>query len=431
MEGTLLLLFFSAGAARGAWVPASVGNPALPLNPPSVAQTNDPFVLWDRELSRFRMYFGLVGAAGGPVAHVGHALSTDSTGDTWGAPEIVFSPVGGSSGAWDSTQVEIPSVVFDQAKPSGAADRFRMFYGGAAADGITKLGMALSPDGLNWTRLDAGQSLSGKAGLVMEPGFSPGDAGVIAEPSVIADPGNSTVLHMLFNSFGWDELVISYANSTDGGVTWTKVPRVLFPSVPWEQTNTTIAELGTVAQPALFLDSSSMWHCWYGSFDDVVLGSPPEPRLTYTGIGHAVAPNPWGPWSRTNNALPVLVANSSLPGEEIGIGTGPEVVRRPSDDSLHLFVGTVPSTYLRRISHYVQVSTDGSTTGASGITTGLTTTGTTTGRGVSTTGSASVGVTTAVLATTTGTGSVSSAATLLEALPLGVMAVACMTCGDV
>ncbi|MGH3715570.1 MAG: hypothetical protein ACRDT4_19240 [Micromonosporaceae bacterium] len=75
--------------------------------------------------------------------------------------QIVFEGTG--TGSFDDQHVCDPSVVRND------AGIYFMYYGAAKDDGVTSIGVATSSDGLNWTRLNAGQPIITPSNQVSRP----------------------------------------------------------------------------------------------------------------------------------------------------------------------------------------------------------------------------------------------------------------------
>jgi hypothetical protein len=195
---------------------------------------------------RSRTRLALVAAAGGLVL-AGAACGSDSSAtpvdpaarsQSWtnvpGACSDVDGAVftissegcGGPGGAFDDTQIYIPAVLVDQARPDapcpGIEDGdtcYRMWYVGNDEDEVRRIGYATSPDGVEWTRVPGGAS----DGSILEPGAEGAfDSDGASAPTVILD---GDVFKMWYTGIGPDESIqgVGLATSTDG-ITWQKVP---------------------------------------------------------------------------------------------------------------------------------------------------------------------------------------------------------------
>lgn len=302
---------------------AGDGDEITNLCDPSIAFAEDMFRLW-------------MSCVGQDVNRASVCYAESSNGSDWTEPIVVFEPA--APGAWDDWKVEVPTVIFDK----GEADRerrYKMWYGGANSSGpdLTKIGYAYSADGKSWTRVAESESPHGEAGLVLMPGSTIGDAGVVSDPAAVKR-GNT--FYLWFTSFGArDDLLISMATSTDG-VSWKKHSDnpVLEPDQAWESGGPgMITE--DVSHPTV-LDRDSVFSMWYGSFDST-------DNETYTGIGYATSTDGVD-WSKRSDN-PVFNPATTSPGEEIGISTGPAVVL--VDGTYHLYYCAANADDLRVINH--------------------------------------------------------------------------------
>lgn len=311
-------------------------NPVISVLPPTITNICDPTVVLDND--KFRLWAGCVGS---DLTRASICYSESTDGTNWSDPIIVFSP-NEDSNTWDNQKVEVPTVIKDE-EETDPSKRYKMWYGGSnsAEPDLTKLGLAFSSDGLKWTRLESALSIDGKAGLVLEPGFDIGDAGVISDPTVVKQNG---VYHVWYNSFGAvNDILISHSTS-NSGFEWTKSPEnpVLVPDQTWENGGPgDITE--DVSHPVVIFDTvSGDFVLWYGSFNDTDFE-------VYSGLGFARSKDGIT-WTK-EPSNPIFTPDTSKPGEEIGISTGPSVVFVAGD--YHLFYCSANSSGVRVISHAI------------------------------------------------------------------------------
>ncbi len=113
----------------------------------------------------------------------------------------------GPSGAWDDHGATFASVIYDS-----LAAEFRMYYHGFS--GTThQVGLATSPDGLNWSKHPGNP--------VLTPGPDAWDANQVRVPMVWKE--GMTDYRMIYTGNGSGGMQIGYATSTDG-INWTKHP---------------------------------------------------------------------------------------------------------------------------------------------------------------------------------------------------------------
>ncbi len=113
--------------------------------------------------------------------------------------------VEGPSGAWDDHGATFSSVIYDS-----LSSEFRMYYHGFSGS-THQIGLATSPDGLNWTKY-AGNP-------VMTPGPASWDSGSVRVPMVWKE--GLTDYRMIYTGSGSGGMQVGYATSTDG-ISWTK-----------------------------------------------------------------------------------------------------------------------------------------------------------------------------------------------------------------
>ena len=318
------------------WIRDLDNNPVWVAPGGEILQVSDSSALFEEGI--FKLWFSYVGTDGSRPS-IGYAESTDGT--NW---SLVTAPAlePGPAGAWDNQIVDIPAVIRDDADVD-ASRRYKMYYGGSDSTnpGLYRIGLAVSPDGKNsWQRLPAAESLDAKTGLVMKPGDTgPGDVAAVLEATVLQKDGK---YHMWYNSYGIEQVVVSYAGSDDG-IVWSKHDQnpVLVPDPDsWENGNTPGFSSGTIGQPTVLWDPErNSFFMWYGSFDA-------SGTAVYNGIGSA--------WSTdglawTKHDEPVLKPCLTCDGEKLGISSGPSVLKK--DGTFHLFYTGVDVSGLRVINH--------------------------------------------------------------------------------
>ncbi len=271
----LTVIYTNQSFAQYDWTRDS-NNPVLTGSSTAISHICDPSVIYDYDENKFKLWAGCVESN---VTYASICYSESIDGSNWTVPIIIFSP---SSVAeeWDNSKTEIPTVILDTTELD-TLKRYKMWYGGADSlnPDLIKIGYAYSHDGITWIRLPAAQSPHNKDGLVMIPGFTVGDAGVLSDPTAIKVNG---IFHIWYNSFGTtNNILISHATSTDG-INWTKDVSnpVMVPNVSWENYGPNVIT-EDVSHPSVIIDSStSEFLMCYGSFDSTIFE-------TYTGLGYA------------------------------------------------------------------------------------------------------------------------------------------------
>jgi len=179
----------------------------------------------------------------GTHRQIGLATSTDGVQWTKSNPNPVFP--NGQPGAFDADHVDYGSVVFHN-------NQYWMWYTGWSS-GTRKIGLATSPDGVNWTRHPNNPVLTVGAGATW-------DAQSVFAPYVIFD---GTSFKMWYHGSGQYVQAAGFAESTDG-IIWKKHQNnpVLAP-VPnsWESYTMGI---NTVVL------TNGVYQMWYGGNDGAV-----------------------------------------------------------------------------------------------------------------------------------------------------------------
>jgi len=105
-----------------------------------------PFVFRDTDGTLKMLYAGRSTSL--QIYQIGLATSTDGINWTRYSGNPILQP--GSSGAWDEKQVLDPSLVIDLDAPP--EERYKMWYNGYDRNDRIAIGLAISADGLNWTK---------------------------------------------------------------------------------------------------------------------------------------------------------------------------------------------------------------------------------------------------------------------------------------
>ncbi|MFN3373608.1 MAG: hypothetical protein ACK44M_08600, partial [Chloroflexus sp.] len=197
----------------------------------------------------YRMWYVGVNNPIEGIRRIGYAVSPD--GITW---TRVPGPLAGGAmiraseqtNQFDTTYVVAPSVLVDEASPIAPCENgrtsgecHRMWFEGVRTSPsyVFRIGYAVSPDGINWTRIAAFSD-----GSVVQPGpFRDFDDNNVGVPMVIKD---GAIYRMWFEANQYDSgYTVGYLVSTDGR-NWTRAE----PNTP----------------------------VWTGAMDTIDMGSPDE-----------------------------------------------------------------------------------------------------------------------------------------------------------
>ena len=167
----------------------------------------------------------------------------------------------GPSGAWDDVEVGGPTLLFD-------GTEYKMWYNGTSSGSTLRIGLATSPDGLEWTKYEGNPVLDlGPSGAW--------DAGDVSAATILFDG----VQYKMWYA-GWDEVRehrrIGYATSSDG-IAWTKHEgnpvMDIGPSGSWEDRR--------IESPCVLFEGGH-YKMWYTGVDYAT---------DHRRIGHATSPD--------------------------------------------------------------------------------------------------------------------------------------------
>jgi|GEM_PF-2089785 len=234
----LTLLTTNVVLAQTSWQ-RHAGNPVLTATQswesgfgvigPRILKVGNVYKMW---------YTGL-----GTHRQIGLATSTD--GLSWAKPNPNPVLPNGQPGAFDADHVDYASVLFYN-------NKYWMWYTGYQS-GVRKIGLATSPDGVNWTRHSGNPVLTVGENLAW-------DAQGVFAPFVIFD-GKS--FKMWYHGNGRYVQAAGYAESVDG-INWTKHPtNPVLPPIPNSWESYTIG-VNTV------VFANGIYQLWYGGNDGSV-----------------------------------------------------------------------------------------------------------------------------------------------------------------
>lgn len=199
----------------------------------------------------------------------------------------------GTFGYWDYERINAPSVLYD--KEEGI---WKMWYAGYAAYiGGFWIGMATSPDGINWTKVEG--IVEGNPGVVMmSSDYSENfDGYSVLSPEVLKMNSAHGRYHMWYagngGSISSNQIGVAFS---DDGINWRRYPddespQPVLPIGPpgaWDE--------GETVSPAIIQDGGTL-HMWYQ-------GSNADKSIT--GIGHATSTDGGITWVK-DPANPLLV----------------------------------------------------------------------------------------------------------------------------
>jgi predicted GH43/DUF377 family glycosyl hydrolase len=151
---------------------------------------------------------------------IGRATAPEPTGPWTPHPEPVLVP--GPEGAWDAHQVSSPHVL-------RIADGYVMYYDGfRIGTSGSRIGLATSPDGINWTKHDdpaTTEARYAESDPVLEPTTGTFDERRVMDPNVLPTDDGWVMVYSTGNGsakFNGSTFDFGLAASPDG-VTWTKV----------------------------------------------------------------------------------------------------------------------------------------------------------------------------------------------------------------
>lgn len=167
-------------------------------------------ILYDNGV--FKMWY--LGLADGGVANVGYAESSD--GISWSRPysNPVLTP--GNYGEWDASSIGPGAII----KENG---EYKMYYvGWSDQNSNWDIGLATSPDGINWTKYSGNPILYGTTGWEYQ-----------IVPSAVVKINDTYYLY--YYGRNYPEYKIGLATSTDG-INWSRYEGnpILSPTESWE-----------------------------------------------------------------------------------------------------------------------------------------------------------------------------------------------------
>lgn len=238
--------------------------------------------------SDYRMWYA---GFDGTTYQIGYATSSD--GISWSKSSS--NPVlgAGASGKFDVGGVKAPSVVQWNSK-------FLMLYTGLDGSGVARLGLALSSDGISWTRMNGADAvlLLGSGGAF--------DAVGVQHPSLLVANGTASIFYAGTDSNATSQVGLAQTRLFDSGIGYaTSANRI-----SWTRQNSSLPVLTPGAsgkfddlriEDAAVVKDGSIYRMWYTGSSTVD---------SHTRIGYATSSDGIT-WSRQNSGDAILSVGSS------------------------------------------------------------------------------------------------------------------------
>lgn len=303
-----------------------------------------PDLRWDDSSQRWVVFYesphGTFSSPGTPI--IRRASSSDLS--SWAIDDLPTLQVGAAQG-WDGAAIGAPSVAYN---PDASPDRrYIMLYSGAA--GVfpfpgysfpeSSIGVAFSADGITFTRVSAGDSPKGKAGLVLTgaDAYPDSTGAIVTDPEVAFVSGT---YHAWFSSFacsGTDCATatakgIGHATSTDG-VHWSVEAAPVLSLLRQSSMPTSGGTHPTVT----YDDVHCRWELWLANDSDADVSTQPVNMNNTAGPRYATSSNAMS-WTLNYGAARDVVWDSTAGGEHLGLRDGLDVARK-STGRYMLYVG--------------------------------------------------------------------------------------------
>lgn len=238
------LLSTTPGAEAAAVNPAKwqkyAGNPVFPNGANGSWESSDitlGCIMLDN--GTYKLYYSAYsGLEFNTTSRIGYAYSDDGLCWTRYAGNPILNC--GPNGSWDCRDLAHPWVIRD-------GSMYKMWYSGSGPNAVGKIGLATSPDGINWTR-------NGSAPVFVNGSSGAWDGYIVSDPCIIKECGEYRMWYLGLNNNCWQ---VGFANSTDG-INWTRYASnpVLKVGDDWDR--------GSIRSVCVLNDSGT-YRLWYDS----------------------------------------------------------------------------------------------------------------------------------------------------------------------
>ena len=326
----------------------SLANPLLvPMGDLGDGRTDlavaDPTVIFDERDGLFKAWFSTTveDPEGDGVMGIRYAESPD--GEAWTVQEeLAITAAVDDPLAWDHTHTETPFVIKIPTNPPER--RYLLYYAGGNLDQeqvgyapLYQVGLAFSADGKSFTRISAGESPYGEAGLVVHgrdvfPGLDDLGRGLVADPTLLLDSDGTLRLWMSSYAEDTDGQIlafgISHASSSDG-IHWTPSAANPLPTLRRP------GEIASGQQPSVLWNPRlSRYEMWFTSDREQDTARVPATFFQAFGFWHATSPDGIE-WTPEYGDEPDFRWDPVFPSERWGLLTGVDVLLHEGEFRLY------------------------------------------------------------------------------------------------